>query len=63
MKTIIFSLMTSEANTIDLRSNLSEKHSCGWKRATRRFLRIPSSYHTFRDNRECLRKNRDFLKF
>ena len=61
-KTIIFSLMTSGAKTIDLRSNLSEKRYWGLKRATRCFFRIPPSYHTFRDNRECLRKNRDFLK-
>ena len=62
MKMINFSLMTSGANTIDLRSNLSEKRYCGMKRATQCFFRIPPSYHTFRDNSECLRKNRDFLK-
>ena len=61
-KTITFSLMTSGAKTIDLRSNLSEKRYRGNKRATQCFFRIPPSYHTFRDICECLRKNRDFLK-
>ena len=60
-KTEIFSLMTSGAKTIDLRSNLSEKRYWGLKRATRCFFRIPPSCHTFWDICECLRKNRDFL--
>ena len=62
MSKIFFSLMTSGVKSIDLRSNLIEKRYRGMKRAIQCFFRILSSYHTFGDNSECLRKNSHFLE-
>ena len=73
----LFYLMTSGAKTIDLRSILIKNRCRGMNRAPQIFssksiifsyysysyysLTI-ISYHTFRDNSDCLRKKRYFLK-
>ena len=60
-KTIIFRLMTSGENIVDLRSNLIEKRHQGMQRAFQRFFQF-SSYYTFGDNSDYLRKIAIFYK-
>ena len=62
MKNDNFDWMTSEAKTVDLRSNPIAKRYWGMKGAPHCFFRILPSYDAFGDHRACWRKNRYFLK-
>ena len=55
-----FYLMTSGAKNIDIRSKLIENVTWAWSELPNTCFQILSSYHTFEDNREYLRKKTNF---